>query len=517
MRTASGPRDPAPVLSKVLETHAWKDGRVACGVASMRGFRAQMEDCASVLRPLTESSKGKYRFCGVFDGHAQSSKVAETLEELLPRRIGEQKQRNWMTRAGLEKACLEVDKEILRSEFSDAGSTAIFCVLESALESLKVSLASVGDSQAIIVHSDFAKPPTVPLKGDIHRPQLIEAESTRIKKAGGYVSNNRVDGELAVSRAFGDAKYKRNISLKLSDQKVIAVPAVVEDLVLHPGDVLVMGCDGLYDSMNAQQIDTFVRSTLISVLVKHKRSSSDSISGGSSLWNVGECLSEVAGLLVDEALLRGSRDNITVMLIQLSKKYEIHSLRWSDKFSRHYVPPIVFPSLMGANRQFIVTLRDELKTYCLDEDLTLSQSQTVSDLPSTGFAQTMNRAQMVALLQAAMNRQWEQRDTWVRLGEFEIPDNKFTIKKKRLNAFQKFIRSLACGATNEATDERKHRLSASVGGVAAFSKMSSVHVSSLNGTAFVVSSINSIPVTSRQTSADDEDELTKEMIPLSSN
>jgi len=33
----------------------------------------------------------------------------------------------------------------------------------------------------------------------------------RIKRAGGFVIHNRVMGELAVSRAFGDCEFKKGI------------------------------------------------------------------------------------------------------------------------------------------------------------------------------------------------------------------------------------------------------------------------------------------------------------------
>ena len=38
-------------------------------------------------------------------------------------------------------------------------------------------------------------------------------EAKRIRDAGGFVINNRVMGELAVSRAFGDAEFKRGIQV----------------------------------------------------------------------------------------------------------------------------------------------------------------------------------------------------------------------------------------------------------------------------------------------------------------
>lgn len=48
-----------------------------------------------------------------------------------------------------------------------------------------------------------------------HKPTR-EDESKRIREAGGFVINNRVMGELAVSRAFGDVDFKRGIQVKLT-------------------------------------------------------------------------------------------------------------------------------------------------------------------------------------------------------------------------------------------------------------------------------------------------------------
>ena len=456
----------------------------------MRGFRAHMEDNSSVLRPITTSTKEKYRFCGVFDGHAQSRKVASTLEDLLPRRIGEQKQKSWMTRAGLENACSLADKDILRSEFSDAGSTAIFCVIEKT-QSVKVTIGSVGDSQAMIIHSDFSQPPTVPFHNEIHRPQLMESEIDRIKRAGGFVANNRVDGELAVSRAFGDAKYKRNISRKLNEQKVVAIPSVVESIPFKTGDILLLGCDGLFDSMTPAHIDTFIRGTLISVLVK-LRKDLNHINHG-SVWNISESLAEVAGRLVDEALLRGSRDNMTVMLVQLSPTTS--DVDWSDKFSKRYIPPIMFHN---APISFMMMVRDELQSLCLDEDLTLSQCESVIECKS--FPSGMSRSQLSLILQLALQRQWENRESWVRLGDFEIPNLiKMSMANSRgRDSWKTFLKFFVCDKTRPVIEEKKNRISSSV--------ISSIHVSGyqgsiMNGTAFIVSSLQETE--SRKTSADE--------------
>ena len=61
---------------------------------------------------------------------------------------------------------------------------------------------NIGDSRAVLSRKGRA----VSLSVD-HKP-YSPAEQQRIKEAGGFVSLNRVQGKLAVSRAFGDFFYK---------------------------------------------------------------------------------------------------------------------------------------------------------------------------------------------------------------------------------------------------------------------------------------------------------------------
>lgn len=67
-----------------------------------------------------------------------------------------------------------------------------------------------------------------------HKPYLDE-ESDRIEKAGGYVMIQRVNGELAVSRTFGDFDYKNVPNLPDNKQLVISEPeiySIKRDLVI---------------------------------------------------------------------------------------------------------------------------------------------------------------------------------------------------------------------------------------------------------------------------------------------
>ena len=65
-------------------------------------------------------------------------------------------------------------------------------------------MANVGDSRIVIGTNGVTKAMT-----QDHQPSL-PLEEARIKRAGGHVENDRVNGELAMSRAMGDRPYKVN-------------------------------------------------------------------------------------------------------------------------------------------------------------------------------------------------------------------------------------------------------------------------------------------------------------------
>lgn len=55
-----------------------------------------------------------------------------------------------------------------------------------------------------------------------HKPSN-EKEMARIQQAGGWVEFNRVNGNLALSRALGDFVFKRNGKKKVEEQIVIGM------------------------------------------------------------------------------------------------------------------------------------------------------------------------------------------------------------------------------------------------------------------------------------------------------
>lgn len=72
----------------------------------------------------------------------------------------------------------------------------------------------------------------------------------------------RVNGNLNLSRAIGDLKYKGNQELPAKDQIITAQPDV-RKITLQPQDsFFVLACDGVWDVMTNQQCVEFINEKL---------------------------------------------------------------------------------------------------------------------------------------------------------------------------------------------------------------------------------------------------------------
>ncbi|MFA6159368.1 MAG: hypothetical protein WC763_07120 [Candidatus Paceibacterota bacterium] len=336
--------------------------RFLVGVASMQGLRTKMEDAHTVVSELASNNDDlrDASFVGVFDGHGGSS-CAHWCASNLSTYISRIKS---IDDIGL--ACLKADVAFVNAESarqqqqqqqqsssndgrpnhsSGGGSTAVFAIIDQmpppppppadqsspsppppSETCYRVRVGNIGDSRAIIVSPRaVVAPVTMNLDGvdtnlrvvddgnsnDVvatvteltrdHMPSDKD-EHERIVAAGGRVASGRVDGELAMSRAMGDSKYKRHPTLAIDKQKVIALPDVtVGQFGQH--DFLLLFCDGVIDSHafhTADDIATFVVETMNS----HPDIACDPAA--------------LMGALVSEALKRGSQDNITAMMVMPS-------------------------------------------------------------------------------------------------------------------------------------------------------------------------------------------------------
>ena len=222
-----------PILSKPVTTKVLERKRTTLfhvGIGYMNGFREKMEDAHAV------HVKDDHGFFGVFDGHC-----GPLCSEYIARRFPEEinKLQVPIKDEVLSKLSLDLDQEFLDTQL-EGGSTGTFIMAQKVEETYLLQVGNVGDSRVVLGRRKTKEP--VSMTTD-HKPSDPE-ESARIREAGGTVSNNRVDGSLAVSRAFGDASYK---NLSNVNSKVIALPEITH-FKAEVGDIVLLCCDGVFES-----------------------------------------------------------------------------------------------------------------------------------------------------------------------------------------------------------------------------------------------------------------------------
>ncbi|KAG0466855.1 hypothetical protein HPP92_017857 [Vanilla planifolia] len=176
----------------------------------------------------------------IFDGH-MGHDVPDYLRSHLFDNILQQPNFWSDTKSAIVKAYEITDSKILEKtkELGRGGSTAVTAIL---IDGLKLVVANIGDSRAVICKNGIAKQLSID-----HEPNV---ERDNIEKKGGFVSNipgdvPRVDGQLAVARAFGD----RSLKVHLSSE-----PYVTEEIIDDDTELLILASDGLWKVMSNQEV-----------------------------------------------------------------------------------------------------------------------------------------------------------------------------------------------------------------------------------------------------------------------
>lgn len=175
----------------------------------------------------------------IFDGHLGDSVPAYLQKHLFANILKEEEFWTHPDRA-ISKAYDKTDKAILSHspDLGRGGSTAVTAIL---IDGTKLWIANVGDSRAVVLKGGEAIQLTID-----HEPNT---ERGSIETRGGFVSNMpgdvaRVDGQLAVSRAFGDKSLKSHLR---SDPDI-----TVQD-ILSDTELLILASDGLWKVMENQE------------------------------------------------------------------------------------------------------------------------------------------------------------------------------------------------------------------------------------------------------------------------
>ncbi|KAF9589686.1 hypothetical protein IFM89_027214 [Coptis chinensis] len=213
----------------------------------------------------------------IFDGHLGHG-VPDYLQSHLFNNILIEPDFWTETETAIKRAYRATDKEILDKavHLGRGGSTAVTAIL---IDGQKLVVANVGDARAVICKNGMAKQLSVD-----HEPSK---EQQNIESRGGFVSNipgdvPRVDGLLAVARAFG---YK-GLKMHLSSEPDVAVE-MIDDT-----EFLIMASDGLWKVMSNQEAVDSIRNKMDA--------------------------QSAAKYLAEEAISRKSEDDISCIVVRFS-------------------------------------------------------------------------------------------------------------------------------------------------------------------------------------------------------
>lgn len=260
-----------------------------------QGLRPTMEDAHihldelhNTTDPALKSSYSQLAFYAVYDGHGGDQVAKMVAQQLHPAVIGH-KNFSEDVQAALTEGFASVDKgvvELCNNNSWMIGTTAVVGVIVDG----KLVVANVGDSEAIAI--SIINGQAEPIEMTTPHKATDQSEKSRIEALGGHVFLGRVFGSLAVTRAFGDSKFK---TPKMAKDFVSVEPAFHE-LVLTPAhQYILFACDGLWDVMTHKEAASFV----------HQKASENT------------AIQTIVNDIVAEALKRGSSDNVTAIVVKL--------------------------------------------------------------------------------------------------------------------------------------------------------------------------------------------------------
>jgi protein phosphatase PTC2/3 len=299
--------------SPITDKHTSGDANkhLIYGKSAMQGWRIRMEDAYTAVLNLEHSGVA---FFGVYDGHKGNEAALYTSSEL----HGLIRNQSSFTEGGYEHAIkngyLDIDRD-LRKQFelkSEEESPSSGCTAVTALiTDNKLYVGNAGDSRAVL----SSKCKAIPLSSD-HKPR-DKTEYARISAAGGRVRNGRVNGDLALSRAIGDFKYKTNPDLKPEEQIVTAFPDVTEHNMDLDDEFLIIASDGIWECYSSQAVVSFV---------------AEHIAKNNKLETICEMLMDECITPDAETSVVG-RDNMTMIIIGLLQ--DRSKDEWRDAIQSH--------------------------------------------------------------------------------------------------------------------------------------------------------------------------------------
>ncbi|GBG32703.1 Protein phosphatase, putative [Hondaea fermentalgiana] len=205
----------------------------------------------------------------------------------------------------LDRAISEIDmhiRRVLPSYADDNGSTLSAALVEPEL----ITFANVGDSRGVLVNADYSLE-FVTLD---HKP-TVPAEEIRVQLAGGFISDMRVNGDLAVSRTIGDVSYKP-VTAPRRHCAISNEPDVTCIRREPKHRCIILASDGIWDALSSADVVAHLKRFQILEGVQNAGKDAKSFPERVDL-----CF---AAIVKEASCSRLSSDNLSMMIILLGDK-----------------------------------------------------------------------------------------------------------------------------------------------------------------------------------------------------
>ena len=288
-----------PVEKETCETGAI--GGVKFVANQIQGWRQAQEDVI-----ITGELYHRCAFFAIADGHAgidaalllkenlkQHLVDLSTIRALYANKTVSQRE----VEEEVSSMCDEIDRKMWKEGITGGTTANVVIVTEE-----KLIFINIGDTKGIMVRNN-----EVAFESVDHKPES-QIENNRILATGGFVKNGRINAKLNVSRAFGDFRLKMNktplsifaFQQHQHDQPVIVAPDVKVMTRTASDNFIAIGCDGIFDVLSAAQLASMSRERV----------------------GVHGSTSRLSGEIIQTALAKNSKDNLSVLLIELDDFYE---------------------------------------------------------------------------------------------------------------------------------------------------------------------------------------------------
>ena len=171
-----------------------------------------------------------------------------------------------------------MDQEIAKMDKKETGNTGTIVFINNKM----LYCANIGDSSCCLLGktNEFIT---------IEDKCTNDDEKIRIEKEGGKVIEDRINGTLNISRSFGDYDLK--------NKGLISEPHITKKLIDNNFNYCILASDGVWDFLNLDDVSKITN--------ENKNNFND-----------------IAKIIVQTAMRKGSEDNISCIVIELNKRIQ---------------------------------------------------------------------------------------------------------------------------------------------------------------------------------------------------